>query len=131
MTLTREEILAMEPGQDLDRLISIHVMGFEIRKEYLADQSYHEYYYREGYKYENVNYPNEWQPSRFIDAAWEVVESIMNRNLDVRIYCVSMKINKLFDCVIYEGDNSKVVVVMQSTAPESICKAALLSVLKL
>jgi hypothetical protein len=126
MTPTREEILALEAGQDLDRLISIHVMGFEIRKEYLADQSYHEYYYREGYKYENVNYPDEWQPSRFIDVAWEVLEQFKQ-------YTVMKAAGweKEYDCRIWVGITGDQWSVQAKTAPEAICKAALLAKLNL
>lgn len=109
MTLTREEIQGLLPGRELDELIAEQVMGWVS--------------FRIGHLIPNY--------STDISAAWEVVENIMSMNLDVRIYCVSMKINNLFDCVIHEGDNNKVVVSMQPSLPEAICKAALLAVLNL
>lgn len=122
--MTREEIIAMEPGIELDRLVSVHVMGFEIRKEYLPDQSYHEYYYREGWKYENVNYPDEWQPSRLISAAWEVLEHLKDKGAEINIGYYEQ-----WDCSIdYPiGCNWRAAA---RTAPEAICKAALLAVLE-
>lgn len=148
MTLTREEILAKEPGEELDALIAEHIFGWRSIKgpkfDYdglcesndvivpptitSAEEAFR--YMQPKGEIPFAYFVNRgW--STDISSAWEVVENIISRNMDVKIYCESMKMNKLFDCVIHEGDVDKVVVSMQSTAPEAICKAALLAVLNL
>lgn len=129
MTLTREEIINQPPGIQLDQWVSVHVMGFEIRKEYLRDQSFYEFYYREGYKYENVHYPDEWQPSRFIDVAWEVEEHIAVLEKEGHY------VNALCDVVGTPRDGTRVLAMddwrMLHAKPDQRCKAALLAVLNL
>ncbi|MEK4108141.1 hypothetical protein NST28_29160 [Paenibacillus sp. FSL R10-2791] len=128
MTLTRKEILNEPPGIQLDKWVSVHVMGYEIRKEYIWDQSFHEFYYREGIKYENVHYPDEWQPSKYIDAAWEVVDKL-------RIAVTPQSIGAPEELsYMAEYENAPYVElkrVFARTAPEAICKCALLAVLNL
>ncbi|MTH32978.1 hypothetical protein GL282_09765 [Veillonella dispar] len=128
--MKREEILALEPGIELDKLVAVQVMGWEIRQEDLPDhQSYREYYYRNGEKYENVDYPDHWQPSKYNDAAWEVVEKMRTNKiyLDIRVwpdeYQVLPHRDKNNECI------DRCVVRYQSL-PEAICKAALLAVLE-
>ncbi|MEK4355175.1 hypothetical protein MKX41_30770 [Paenibacillus sp. FSL R5-0475] len=105
MTLTREEILAMEPGQELDELICNHIFDLEMVA--------------------HVHYSSD------ISAAWEVVTHLMNDHKDVLVQGVSFEKNRLFDCAIYEHEDELAVTSMQSSAPEAICKAALLAVLNL
>lgn len=131
--MKQEEILAMEPGIELDKLVAVQVMGWEIRQEDLPDhQSYREYYYRNGEKYENVDYPDHWQPSQYIDAAWEVMQKLIEDN-----ECVTLDHQESWTCSIvryFENDEHNVDVpdieVSARTAPEAICKAALLAVLE-
>lgn len=128
MTLTRKEILNEPPGIQLDQWVSIHVMGYEIKKEYIWDQSFYEFYYREGIKYENVHYPDEWQPSKYIDAAWIVVEKMRILGFNLNIY-----VHQSGYTIVYPSTASGLAAeeVMCKTTPDAICKAALLAVLNL
>ncbi|AGN33775.1 hypothetical protein PANG_00056 [Paenibacillus phage PG1] len=122
--MKQDEILALEPGIELDKIVAVQVMGWEIRQEDLPDhQSYREYYYRNGEKYENVDYPDHWQPSKYIDAAWEVEEQIKTLGLCVE-YCQALK-----QVVVSTGEYVGLFDYIHAT-PEQRCKAALLAVLE-
>ncbi|CAH1054085.1 BC1872 family protein [Paenibacillus pseudetheri] len=119
MTLTREEILAMEIGNELDIEVAVTVMGRERDK------------FRSGWIRlgDLSTYPKQY--SKDISAAWEVVTHLMNDHKDVLVQGVSFEKNRLFDCAIYEHEDELAVTSMQSSAPEAICKCALLAVLNL
>jgi len=131
--LTREQILSMpaskahEPSV-LDQLVAIHVMGWEVRKYYVNDDSYHEHYVVDGKKYENVNYPDEWQPSRYIDKAYEVEAQIDKMGSSKREDYVSAlkSILLLFSTREYVEKFDYI-----HATPEHRCKAALLAVMGL
>jgi hypothetical protein len=72
-----------------------------------------------------------FNPSKDISAAWEVVTHLMNDHKDVKVLCVSFEVNRLFDCIVHDGEQQLSVAAMQSSAAEAICKAALLAVLNL
>jgi hypothetical protein len=121
MTLTREQVLEMGAGIEIDKLVAIHVMGWETRKYYGSGDGYHEHYIRDGGKYENVHYPDRWQPSNYIDSAWEVVEKMGHfTQLTSDMYHGKLKWHCSFSVV----DS-----VDAETAPLAICRAALLSII--
>lgn len=144
--LTREEILAKEPGPELDKLIAEHVMGWSIYRYdkdvpercyyMLVDKSFDPVvdggYWNAG---ERKTEEEAWKDNRpfstDISAAWEVVTHLMNDRKDVIVQCVSFEVNRLFDCAIYEHEEEVAVTSMLGSAPEAICKAALLARLNL
>lgn len=118
MTLTREEILAMEPGRRLDSEIGMRIMGFK-EITIVGD-----YYFTD---------PIDTQLKRYstdISAAWEVFESFNDMRIQryetmggtFKYGCrIDYIVEKEFQSAITNAD----------TAPEAICKAALLAVLNL
>lgn len=133
MTLTREEILQEPPGIRLDQWVSKYVMGYETRRYYRSDdpQSYDEFYIVDNKKYENVYYTSEWQPSKYIDAAWIVVEKMRQTHwIDIsgglKLHLVSP-----YTCQIGAYGVPGSLYADGETAPEAICKAALLVSLNL
>jgi hypothetical protein len=148
MTLTSEEMLAKGPGKELDALIAEHIFGWRRIKgpkfDYdgpcesndvlvpptitSAEEAFR-YMPPKGVIPFTYFVNRGW--SKDISAAWEVVTHLMNDHKDVLVQGVSFEKNRLFDCAIYEYEDELVVTSMQSSAPEAICKAALLAVLNL
>lgn len=107
--MTKEEILAMKPGEELDAAVGNEVMGWgrgawrpfiEISKGYRVS--------------------HQFKPSTSLSAAWEVVEKLnlpfFIRRLPGKNYAVGIGYGK----GICSGE----------IAPEAICKAALLAVME-
>lgn len=126
MTLTREEILAMEPGRKLDALI----------KEYIfkVDLSGFEWARVGNSMFKNTDDAVTWidipNYSLNISAAWEVVEKMRQNKiyLDIRVWPDEYQV------LPHQDENNKLIdrwIVKRSSLPEAICKAALLAVLNL
>lgn len=110
--LTREEILAMEPGDKLDEWVALKIMGFE--KSNLRDG-----WVRVGAL---ATYPKRY--SKDISAAWEVLNKMIEKGAEVNVGFYEQwdcSIDYPIDCNWRET---------AKTAPEAICKAALLAVLE-
>jgi hypothetical protein len=155
MTLTREEIINQRPGRQLDRWIQEHIFNWvpwaEQRRDYVV-VTFQKPGEREPYRgsqnwesqmecYSIIQF-SEIDPMKHavygdkdwstdISAAWEVVTHLMNDHKDVKVLCVSFEVNRLFDCIVHDGEQQLSVAAMQSSAAEAICKAALLAVLNL
>jgi len=101
--MTPEEIQQMKPGRELDKLVFKFVMGGRIPEPPLRARI--------------MNFSTD------ISAAWEVVEHLKNKGAEINI-----GFYEKWDCDIdYPiGCNWREV---GETAPEAICKAALLAVL--
>lgn len=114
--MKREEILAMEPGKELDTLIAERVMGW---KKGGVGWDTNLTHWVAGFLC--IHEVSKWSPSTDISAAWEVFEKFdtpfVKKNFDVND-------EDYFLCKI-GGD-----IVFGKTAPEAICKAALLAVLE-
>ena len=125
--MNREEILAMEAGNELDALVATEVMGWE-RKDY----GYTIVYWEEND--EDVHMVELWKPSTDIADAWKVVSEMRKRDIVTVLDntccedCVSciMETSSFLD--IKEGDDGYVNVSSNNPAPLSICQAALLAV---
>jgi hypothetical protein len=120
--VNRDEILERKPGRELDALVAEKVMG--LPQPYLSPFN-GEWV---------IKHEEKWKPierlqnySTDISAAWEVVEKFESYKLsklpdgDVRI-----KYGGQYQCFINANKNCG----YGSTAPEAICKAALLAVLE-
>ncbi|OMD66025.1 hypothetical protein BSK62_13235 [Paenibacillus odorifer] len=112
MTLTREEILAMGIGNELDIEIAVTVMGRERDK------------FRSGWIRlgDLSTYPKQY--SKDISAAWEVEERIKEMAIDAPLY-IGYYMTELQLIVGNKGFD------MVHATPEQRCKAALLAVLGL
>lgn len=108
--LTREEILAMVPGRELDALVAKHV------------------------KFPNHTHPLEeikgWcsKYSTDVSEAWKVAEQYPIATVErVEIFVGNIEVK----AALWEGfDYRDPIEVTAKTAPEAICKAALLAVLE-
>ncbi|MEK5415122.1 BC1872 family protein [Paenibacillus sp. FSL L8-0708] len=107
MTLTREEILAMEPGQELSELVAVHVMDYEVGVVSLGH----------------------WEPSENISAAWEV-ESIFDQDTPLR-EDYAIELHNVMGLMLHEPTTLNNVYQFAHATPEQRCKAALLAVLNL
>jgi len=113
-TLTREKVLAMEPGRELDLLVDNHVMNrFEATGEHGT-----------------WVYPA--PRSKKIAAAWEVLEKMQRAHVHINVnwmddqYCAEVIEMDPEEGYKYLGQCYDV-----KTAPEAISKAALLAVMDL
>lgn len=125
--MTREEILGMEAGLELDSLIAEKVMGYkkEFNKRTVIRGT--EHFYRLWVSGNEIISPIAlYQPSRDIKAAWEVVEKLVTSNKRVMIY----NLIQGFKVKIFLSTGEVIVNINAKTAPEAICKAALLVVLE-
>jgi len=133
--MTREEILNMEAGQEIDELVAEKVMGWHIVTEgrrspawYDSEGRYQHHVAADYESYEddeNFHLVN-WHPSQSMLWAEEVVEKFYSMKLDKysngeewRCYLVMGK-----DGVNADGNG------VANTAPLAICRAALLVVME-
>jgi hypothetical protein len=111
MTLTREEILAMEPGQELSELVAVHVMGYEVGVVSLGQRN----------------------PSEDMSATWEMESKIIEKskeiNPSVQNLCADY-VEKLRMVIKHEYIHCSAFMLVHAT-PELHCKAALLAELSL
>lgn len=121
MTLTREEILAMEPGRELDALIAKHVMGLDMVEGQLPQLP--RYYLTD---YEKTIHRDVPLYSSEISTAYEVLANEKSHQLTYSEAGFSHSDLKYRAIV---GRNQDVA--YAKTAPEAICKARLLAVLNL
>ena len=113
--MKREEILAMKPGEHLDRVVALRVMGYEESKTMKG-------WVRMGAL---ATYPKRY--STDISVAWELVHKL-------KIAIIPQSPSAPTELSYYsEYENEpyvKKIHVFAETAPEAICKAALLAVLE-
>jgi hypothetical protein len=119
--MTRNEVLAMKPGRELDALVAEKVMGLEyipasspsaglIVQDHFFDPKTGDALFG-------------WSPSTNIAAAWEVEEEINKRNLRVA-YCQALQI------VIRSQKDYVTTFDYVHASPADRCKAALLAVME-
>jgi hypothetical protein len=116
--VTKEEILAMRAGKDLNITVAEKVMG----NKFAQDETFGDMEVSEGMVYGYL------QPySEDITAAWQVMEKMKGYNPRVEFDTHSQKWEATFS--VREADFT-CPVVLAGTAPEAICKAALLALLE-
>ena len=117
--MTREEILALPVGRELDALVALRVYGLEeitvVGKHYFIDP---------------LDTPLPLY-STDISAAWEVVEKVQERYNFFLAYNHKTKDFQVFIDVPNEDEDATIIHYEYDapTAPEAICKAALLAVM--
>lgn len=125
--MNKEEILAMEAGLELDMLVGQYVIGFE---DYLKESGKRPVVRDGRYGKNYFDLPNY---STDISAAWEVVEKLRETHC-YKIYDYGRNMHKNDPHHVtfspsekgWEHSNEA----RASTAPEAICKAALLAVME-
>lgn len=110
--MDRESILAMQPGRELDALVAEKVMGFTGIRFGRNDPNA---------VWVEMGSRRKFQPSTDIAAAWEVLEK--HSEIYLKKYKV-MSNGHRYACRVDEDT-----IVSSLTAPEAICKAALIAVL--
>lgn len=116
MTLTREEILAKEPGPELDKLMDEIILQREFTE------------FPMGWCYHNGRGWVHASPySSDISAAWEVVTHLRLKNWE---FVIASEGDKL-DVTFYWDPHRMEGLLFTGTLPEAISKAALLAVLNL
>ncbi|WEK53273.1 MAG: hypothetical protein P0Y55_11810 [Candidatus Cohnella colombiensis] len=122
MTYTREQILAMEPGTKMDKLVAENVMRWHI---YIGEYNGKEYW-----NDDNDFSPyavNDFKPSYDISAAWGVEEEILQKPTEVQVrYLLEIKL-LIGGRELGKAFNLRVM----HASPEQRCKAALLAVMGL
>lgn len=120
--LTRDAVLAMKPGRELDALVAEKVLGWS--KGYEDDGTP---YWATG----DTAMSGDWPPSTDVAEAWEVVEDLVSQGFDLDLS--STILSPDFMAVSWGATFSRSITrakVTGETAPEAICKAALLAVLE-
>ena len=114
--MTRDEIMAMVPGREMDALVAEKVMMWT--KD--ADGSY---WLADTYSirtWEQTSYPG-FQSSTDIAAAWEVVEKLKERNEYISVHV--LREGKYMACTLEDEAEA-------DSPQEAICKLALTIVIK-
>lgn len=143
MTLTREEILAMKPGPELDKMIAEHVMGWSIYR-YDKDVPERCYYMLVDKSFDPIADDGTWNAgerkteeeawkdnrpfSTDISAAWEVADKL---KIAIIPQSSSAPDNLKYLARAEWDFRQNEIDVFAETAPEAISKVALLAVLKL
>jgi len=121
--LTREEIMNMKPGRELDALVAEKVMGW--KTNWLKTDWWEEI---NPNTHRHKGLVKDFKPSTDIAAAWEVVEKMFERG-GCEIGCYGSKSGgKWFEVIVITMNGE--VKVTAHTAHEAICKAALLAVME-
>ena len=121
---TRDEIMSMSAGRELDAMVAEHVMGWELRQVGNGSMD-GEYYWHDGCDFVDGRLAN-LEFSTDIAAAWEVVEKpeIMDK-YQIGVYPTSF--GKWVTRSFMAGYN---ITVQEDSAPLAICKVALLTLIK-
>jgi hypothetical protein len=108
--MKREEILAMVPGEKLNKLVAVKLMGYQLDK------------HRNGWVKlgDFSTYPKQY--SKDISAAWEVIRKLREDNWWIVLNSEGEKWSALF----YWDPHQQAYECEADEAPEAICKAALL-----
>jgi len=110
--LTREQILSMPAGRELDSLVAQHVMGWEVIGAKLNKDGY-------------IAYSVDFKPSSDIAAAWKVVKKMHERGYRIVLYGLEEGYEVYFESETEEFFHAP------GNESESISKAALLAVMGL
>ena len=113
--MTKEEILAMKAGKELNIKVTEKVMG----RRFTQDETFGDMEISEGMVYGYLQ-----TYSEDISAAWQVMERMKGYNPRIEFDSYSQKWEATFS--VREA-NFTCPVILANTAPEAICKAALLA----
>ncbi|MNW43611.1 hypothetical protein D3C74_208160 [compost metagenome] len=119
--MTREEILAMEPGEAMDTLILDEVLKWEKRQMWWGETRW--VVDRKTNDGKDIHVDLElFSPSTDISAAWEVVEKLQESHLYIDIRTCA-DFYEVWITIHREGNQTETFA--SPKLPEAICKAAL------
>ncbi len=150
--MNRDEILAMVPGKELDKLIAEKVMKWEFLRigyfgcydatDHLANETKRQVELRDWLDNVDLHCIGDYyidvasdfwiddysfKPSKDIKAAWEVVENLLeNSGIDFEF---KIGMDRLCEARLFD-DGVEIGFAEATTAPEAICKAALIATLE-
>jgi len=114
--MTREEILKLEAGPQLDRIIAERVMGWEY--DLLRDA-----WFKDG---EGEIWAENWHPSTDIKAAWKVVENRRQWGWTWKMTGITGH----WHVALYDEDFNFLAEARAAEVTVAICRAALLAVME-
>ncbi|HHW13720.1 MAG TPA: hypothetical protein GXX28_02130 [Firmicutes bacterium] len=121
--MTRDEILAMKPGRELDALVAERVLGYKV-----VDVLPQGITYMAGKRKRWIKNPNY---STDVAAAWEVRSELLESHGGVELVRMCEKHPELCELTTSRWRDSKeqrvVIAVMADSMPEAVCKVALLA----
>jgi len=123
--MTREEILRMEAGPELDRLIAERVMGWKAGADFFVADGKISRIHRAT---SGTAVSELWSPSTDIAAAMEVVNKLLSR-YNISIYSGRYPIRWFVQIVAVEDWETKALV-EDENLPLAICRAALLAAME-
>lgn len=116
MNLTREEIMHMPAGREMDALIATQVFGHEVKRDTVLTTFV-------PFRVDTVEWSEGFTTlahySTDIEAAWEVIEELTRDHYDFDVWSETDSIW----CEIFKGVSATA---NAKTAPLAICRAALL-----
>jgi len=125
--MTKEEILAMEAGEELSQKVAEEIMGECYHQHWDGDRDSIDclkcgesrFYHQRSQAY-----------STDISAAWPVVERMQEDK--EAFYYLELRYSRILHCwmAVFEHGNDQHEEIEGKTAPEAICKAALLAKVK-
>ncbi len=132
--MTKDEILRMEAGREMDALVATKVMGWE-------DDPEVPYWDARDVNGQVIHVSRRWSPSTDIAAAWEVFEFLSKNSVEVAVSCNGVERATIghdsdgWSCSVWwfkDIESSHAIEgIYADTAPLAICKAALLAVMDL
>jgi len=128
--VTRDEVLAMKPGRELDSLVAEKVMGWEYFPAQVTGTLV-----RLGYFFDPVSGEahHHWSPSTDISAAWEVEAAAMEIDrLEYVAALMQVVWNDMNYIELADPDNMtawQAIPDLLRATPEQRCKAAILAVM--
>jgi hypothetical protein len=114
--MTREEILAMPAGRELDALVAEKVIGLSDENLFLIAQA------KGPHTFDKDGFTVGWCPSTDISAAMEAAEKFDSWEVTKMLVGI-----RNYKSIVNDNPNS---VAYADTAPEAIAKAALLAVME-
>ena len=128
--MTREEILKLEPGPELDRLMAEKVMGWKRTTEGAPPGCA---YWKDDDGFVRANETPggslNWNPSTDIAAAWQVVEKLASKGIVVVIESEGA-LNNIYEVLFHRWGSDAIVGIARGSICEAICRAALLAVME-
>lgn len=123
---TRDEVMSMNAGRELDAMVAEHVMGWELRQVGNGSMD-GEYYWHDGCDFVDGRLAN-LEFSTYISAAWEVIEKLHEQNY---LFSISQSVDAGYTAKFFNRDKECYFVAPYiESAPLAICIAALLTLIK-
>jgi hypothetical protein len=122
--MTRDEILNMPAGYEMNKLIAEHIFGMRIEENHGLAGGF--YWVGNGVQFGDMRVQNVPDYSTDIEAAWKVVEKMVRFSITIESFPKGVLCRFFGAGQTTAGD----AVGWADTAPLAICRAALLAVMK-